>query len=102
VAADGVTCNAVLPGSVRTRTAELKVAEEAELAGTTIEAAWEARVARTTAGRLVSADEVAATIVFLAGDAASAINGQAIRRHALEPTSTEARECRSRGAGGRV
>jgi NAD(P)-dependent dehydrogenase (short-subunit alcohol dehydrogenase family) len=26
----------------------------------------------------VSADEVAATIVFLAGDAASAINGQAI------------------------
>ena len=40
VAAHGVTCNAVLPGSVRTRTAELKVAEEARLAGSTVEEAW--------------------------------------------------------------
>ena len=78
VAAHGVTCNAVLPGSVRTQTAELKVTEEAQLAGITVEAAWEARAARTTAGRLIEADEVAAAIAFLAGEDASGINGQAL------------------------
>jgi 3-hydroxybutyrate dehydrogenase len=78
VAPYGVTCNAVLPGSVRTATAERKVAEEARAAGTTIEEAWAARAARTTAGRLVEADEVAAAIAFLASEDASAINGEAL------------------------
>jgi NAD(P)-dependent dehydrogenase (short-subunit alcohol dehydrogenase family) len=78
VAGHGVTCNAVLPGSVRTQTAERKVAEEAEAAGITIEAAWEARAGRTTGGRLVSAAEVADTIAFLACDEASGVNGQAL------------------------
>ena len=78
VAADGVTCNAVLPGSVRTRTAERKVAEEARLAGITVEEAWAARAARTTAGRLVTPEEVAAAIVFLAGEEAAGVNGQAL------------------------
>ena len=78
VAPYGVTCNAVLPGSVRTKTAELKVADEAEVAGISIEEAWEARAARTTGGRLVTAEEVAATIAFLAGDDAGGINGQAV------------------------
>jgi 3-hydroxybutyrate dehydrogenase len=78
VAAHGVTCNAVLPGSVRTRTAEVKVAEEAELAGITVEAAWAARAARTTGGRLITATEVAETIAFLASKASSGVNGQAI------------------------
>ena len=78
VAPHGVTCNAVLPGSVRTRTAELKVAEEARAAGTTVEAAWEARIARSTGGRLVDAGEVASAIAFLAGEDASGVNGQAL------------------------
>jgi len=78
VAAAGVTCNAVLPGSVRTRTAELKVAEEARLAGSTVEEAWRAREARTTAGRLVTAEEVASAIAFLASEEASGINGQTL------------------------
>jgi NAD(P)-dependent dehydrogenase (short-subunit alcohol dehydrogenase family) len=78
VAGYGVTCNAVLPGSVRTRTAETKVAEEAELAGITIEAAWEARAARTTGGRLVTAAEVADTIAFLVSERAAGVNGQAL------------------------
>jgi NAD(P)-dependent dehydrogenase (short-subunit alcohol dehydrogenase family) len=78
VAPYGVTCNAVLPGSVRTRTAELKVAEEARAAGTTVEAAWEARVARSTGGRLVEVGEVAAAIAFLASEDASGVNGQAL------------------------
>jgi NAD(P)-dependent dehydrogenase (short-subunit alcohol dehydrogenase family) len=78
VAGHGVTCNAVLPGSVRTRSAELKVADEAQLAGISIDQAWEARAARTTGGRLVSAEEVAATIAFLAGEDAAGVNGQAV------------------------
>ncbi|MDX6562824.1 MAG: hypothetical protein QOD65_2638 [Gaiellales bacterium] len=78
VAGTGVTCNAVLPGSVRTATAELRVSKEAELAGTTVDEAWAARAARTPAGRLVETAEVAATIAFLASDAASGINGEAI------------------------
>jgi NAD(P)-dependent dehydrogenase (short-subunit alcohol dehydrogenase family) len=78
VAGNGVTCNAVLPGSVRTATAERKVAREAELAGVTIDAAWAARAARTAAGRLIQVEEVASTIAFLASDAASGINGEAL------------------------
>lgn len=84
VAPYGVTCNAVLPGTVRTRMAELKVAEEARDEGVTIEQAWAARAARTRAGRLVTAEEVAATIAFLVGDDASAINGVALEV-ALQP-----------------
>jgi NAD(P)-dependent dehydrogenase (short-subunit alcohol dehydrogenase family) len=78
VAAYGVTCNAVLPGSVRTQTAELKVADDARIAGISSDEAWDARAARTTGGRLVTADEVAATIAFLAGEDASGVNGQAV------------------------
>lgn len=78
VAPLGLTCNAVLPGSVRTQTAELKVAEEAAAAGTSIEQAWQARAQRTTGGRLVEAGECAAAIAFLASPEASAINGQAL------------------------
>jgi NAD(P)-dependent dehydrogenase (short-subunit alcohol dehydrogenase family) len=78
VAPFGVTCNAVLPGSVRTETAERKVAEEAERAGGTVEQAWAARAARSYAGRLVTDAEVAAAIRFLASDAASGVNGEAL------------------------
>ncbi len=77
-AAYGVTCNAVLPGSVRTKASELKVAEEAARAGTTLEEAWAARAARTVAGRLVKAEEVAAVVGFLASDDASAVNGETV------------------------
>ena len=78
VAQYGVTCNAVLPGSVRTATAERKVAEEASRAGQTIEEAWSARAARSYAGRLVEADEVAAAVRFLVDDRAGGINGEAL------------------------
>jgi NAD(P)-dependent dehydrogenase (short-subunit alcohol dehydrogenase family) len=78
VAGSGVTCNSVLPGSVRTATAERKVAIEAELAGSTIEEAWAARADSTAGRRLLEASEVADVIAFLASDAASGVNGQAI------------------------
>jgi NAD(P)-dependent dehydrogenase (short-subunit alcohol dehydrogenase family) len=78
VAEYGITCNAVLPGSVRTRTSEQKVADEAERARVSIEEAWRARAARSYAGRLVAEDEVAAAIRFLVSDEASAVNGEAL------------------------
>jgi NAD(P)-dependent dehydrogenase (short-subunit alcohol dehydrogenase family) len=78
VAGSGVTCNAVCPGSVRTATAERKVVREAELAGISVDEAWAARAARTPAGRLVTADEVAAAIAFLTRDAAGGVNGDAL------------------------
>jgi 3-hydroxybutyrate dehydrogenase len=78
VASYGVTCNAVLPGSVRTRTSEIKVSDEAAAAGIELDEAWERRAQRTAAGRLVDADEVAAAVAFLASDAASGVNGEAV------------------------
>jgi NAD(P)-dependent dehydrogenase (short-subunit alcohol dehydrogenase family) len=78
VAAHGITCNAVLPGSVRTATAELKVAEEAARAGATVEEGWAARAARSHAGRLVSEAEVAAAIRFLVSAEAGGVNGEAL------------------------
>jgi NAD(P)-dependent dehydrogenase (short-subunit alcohol dehydrogenase family) len=78
VAPYGVTCNAVLPGSVRTRASERKVLEEATAAGIDVDEAWRRRAERTVAGRLVEADEVAAVVAFLATDAASGVNGEAV------------------------
>jgi NAD(P)-dependent dehydrogenase (short-subunit alcohol dehydrogenase family) len=77
-AACGITCNAVLPGSVRTRTADLKVAEEAAQAAMTVEEAWAARAARSYAGRLVGDAEVAAAVRFLVSEEASGVNGEAL------------------------
>jgi NAD(P)-dependent dehydrogenase (short-subunit alcohol dehydrogenase family) len=78
VSGTGVTCNAVMPGSVRTRTAELRVAEEAAAAGTGVEEAWQRRAERTTAGRLITPEEVAAAVGFLASEAAGGVNGEAL------------------------
>ena len=74
----GVTCNAVLPGSVRTRTAEAKVAREAAAGGMTVEEAWDARRARYRAGRFVTAREVAEVIGFLASEQAAGVNGEGV------------------------
>lgn len=63
----GVTSNAICPGWVRTGSNEAP------------EEVWAQRAASYPAGRTVSIDEVAALVVHLAGDAASGINGEAIR-----------------------
>jgi NAD(P)-dependent dehydrogenase (short-subunit alcohol dehydrogenase family) len=84
VAADvgphGVTCNAVMPGWVRaTAMSDRSIGLEAEQQGVTLEAAWDVIEAAQPAGRVVTPDEVASVIAFLARDAASGINGEAIR-----------------------
>lgn len=78
VARRGVTVNAVCPGFTDTPLIDASVATIAEKTGRDADAA-RAELARSNPqGRLVSPEEVAATVVWLASDAASAINGQAI------------------------
>jgi 3-oxoacyl-[acyl-carrier protein] reductase len=64
---DGITANAVAPGFINTemaRTVPAKVLEQV--------------LARTPAGRMGRADEVANVYVFLASDLASFINGAVV------------------------
>jgi len=74
----GVTCNAVLPGWVRTEMAERSAEKEASVRGTSVEAVWTDRAATYPAGRVVRPDEIAETIAFLAGETSSGINGASI------------------------
>jgi NAD(P)-dependent dehydrogenase (short-subunit alcohol dehydrogenase family) len=74
----GVTCNAVLPGWVRTAMAERSAVEAAEREGTDVEAVWAERAKIYPAGRVVTPEEVAAAILFLASEEASGISGEAI------------------------
>ncbi len=74
----GVTCNAVLPGWVRTEMAERSARLEAERRGLTAEEVWAERDAEYPVGRVVTAEEIAETIAFLASDEASGINAEGI------------------------
>lgn len=74
----GVTCNAVLPGWVRTPMSERTAAHEAKQRGVAIDEVWRERASGYPAGRVLSSEEVADVIVFLAGEQASGINGEAI------------------------
>jgi NAD(P)-dependent dehydrogenase (short-subunit alcohol dehydrogenase family) len=73
-----ITCNAVLPGWVRTAMAESSAERAAERRAITVEEVWAERAAEYPAGRVVEAREVAAAIVFLAGDEASGISGETV------------------------
>jgi NAD(P)-dependent dehydrogenase (short-subunit alcohol dehydrogenase family) len=74
----GGTCNAVLPGWVRTEMAERSARREAEERGLTPDEVWAERGRFYPAGRVVTPEEVANVIAFLATDAASGVNGEAI------------------------
>jgi NAD(P)-dependent dehydrogenase (short-subunit alcohol dehydrogenase family) len=78
LAPHGVTCNAVLPGWVRTAAAERLADEEALSRGIRVEEVWAERAASYPGGRLVTIAEVAHTIAFLASEEASGISGEAI------------------------
>lgn len=78
VAPHDVTCNAVLPGWVHTQLADRKAEIEAQRRGVTpadVLAEW---AAEYPSGRFVTVEEVADTIVFLASESASGINGEAL------------------------
>ena len=74
----GVTSNAVLPGWVRTEMAERSVAAQAKQRGVDPEELWKEKAASYPAGRVVTLDEVAEAIAFLAGDGASGINSEEV------------------------
>jgi len=75
----GITSNAVLPGWVRTEMAERSAAQEAKDRGMTIDQVWEQRGAMYPPGRVVTVDEVAEAIAFLASEESSGISGEAIK-----------------------
>ncbi len=74
----GVTSNAVLPGWVRTPMAERSAEAEVEQRGITQDEVWAERAALYPAGRVVTPEEVAEVIAFLASEESSGVNGEAI------------------------
>lgn len=78
VAADGVTVNTVLPGYTATERLEKLAEANVQRTGTTRDAVYAGWIAQTPVGRLGRADELGATIAFLASDRAGFITGQAI------------------------
>jgi NAD(P)-dependent dehydrogenase (short-subunit alcohol dehydrogenase family) len=77
-AASGVTVNAVCPGYVDTDMTGDSVARIAARTGMPREKALEAVLAHSPQGRLITAEEVAAQVLFLCGEDSRGINGQAI------------------------
>lgn len=73
-----VTSNAVLPGWVRTEMAERSAEAEAEARGVTVDAVWAERDGLYPPGRVVTPQEVAEVIAFLAAEESSGVNGEAI------------------------
>jgi len=82
VAADtiphGVTCNAILPGWVRTTMADADAEAEAEATHKTVDEVWQERAASYAANRVLDPSEIAGVVRFLASDDASGVNGEAI------------------------
>ena len=78
VGADGVTVNSVLPGFTATERLEALADAASHRTGATRDEVYAGWVAQTPMGRLGRADELAATIAFLASEQAGFITGQAI------------------------
>lgn len=74
----GVTCNAVLPGWVRTTMAELSAEREAERRGVTADEVWRSRDAEYPRGAVLEPEEVAEVIAFLCSPESSGISGEAM------------------------
>jgi NAD(P)-dependent dehydrogenase (short-subunit alcohol dehydrogenase family) len=78
VATTGVTVNAVCPGYVDTPMLEAGVARIVEKTGLTTEEARRRLADMSPQKRLYTAEEVSALVLFLCGEAAGGINGQAL------------------------
>jgi len=74
----GGTCNAVLPGWVRTEMAERDAEAEAARRGLTVAQVWTERAAAYPIGRVLEPEDIARVIAFLASADAGAINGEAL------------------------
>lgn len=78
-AGQGITCNAICPGWVRTAIVEKQIQTRAEQANINIEAAAELLLTeKQPSKQFVTADQVAQLVVFLCSDAAAQITGASI------------------------
>ena len=75
--AKGIRCNCLCPGTVETPSLGERIAANASGAGS-VDAARAAFVARQPMGRLGTPEEIAALVVYLSGDAAEFMTGQAV------------------------
>ena len=78
VAGKGVTVNAVCPGFLDTRMTRETIDRIVAATGRDRQSAAEAIAARNPQQRLITADEVAAAVLFLCGEHARGINGEAL------------------------
>lgn len=74
----GIRVNAIVPGTVRGERIERVIAGYAEANGIEYAAAEAHYLSRQATGRMIEPQEIAATIAFLASDAATSITGQFI------------------------
>lgn len=74
----GITSNAVLPGWVRTEMAENSARAEAKQRAITVDEVWAERDKLYPPGRVVTPQEVAEVIAFLASEESSGVSGEAI------------------------
>jgi 3-hydroxybutyrate dehydrogenase len=78
VAGRGVTVNAVCPGYVDTPMTDESVARIVAKTGRSAEEARAAILKSSPMGRLLTPGEVAAAVLYLCGDSAAGVNGQAL------------------------
>lgn len=76
--ADGIRCNAILPGPVDNPRMKGVIAEKAELAGISIDEQEQRYLSRASLKKFVKPEEIADLIVYLASERARSISGQAI------------------------
>jgi len=79
VAADGVTCNIIVPGRIGTQRTEFLDRARAEREGTTVEQVSAASMATIPLGRYGDPREYAAMVAFLASVPASYVTGSVVR-----------------------
>jgi len=79
VAADGITCNVIVPGRIRTERVQFLDRSKADREGKTAEQAAAESVASIPVGRYGEPHEYASTVAFLASTHAAYITGSVVR-----------------------